>query len=81
MNKYLPRKLTDIKGRTALAELQRTHLIVVLLAALVIMLLVVVSHSVAGIPNELTLSAITLLAIVGLISLATAIGLSKLLKK
>lgn len=81
MNKHLPRKITDIKGKVALAELQRTHYIVVMLAVGLIALLVVQMTQLTGFGFTLGVAAVTLLLILSLMSLFTAIGLSKLIKK
>lgn len=81
MNKYLPKKITDIKDKVALAELQRTHFIVVVLAlALAGILALGMYH-----PVEFNVTpssiAIVLLIFVALISLSIALGLRKLIKK
>jgi len=81
MNKHLPRKITDIKGKVALAELQRTHYIVVMLAVGLIALLAVQMIQLTGFGFALGVAAVTLLVLLSLMSLVTAIGLSKLIKK
>ena len=81
MNKYLPRKITDIKGKVALAELQRTHLIVVILVLITITLIIFVSTSIVEINAILIAAVVALLALLGLMSLVTAVGLSRLIKK
>ncbi|HCH34190.1 MAG: hypothetical protein UY35_C0005G0027 [Candidatus Saccharibacteria bacterium GW2011_GWC2_48_9] len=81
MNKHLPRKITDIKGKVALAELQRTHFIVVMLSIGLIVLLAVHMLQLTGFGFALGVTAVTLLVILSLMSLFTAIGLSKLIKK
>lgn len=81
MHKYLPRKITDIKGKTALAELRRTHYIVAILAVALIAVLVSNTLEVYFTTPLLTFAAIALLALLTLMSLGTAIGLSRLIKK
>lgn len=81
MNKYLPRKITDIKGKVALAELQRTHIIVFVLSIMVIALVLFIFMNFVEVNAILVTVAIVLLALLGLMSLSTAIGLSKLIKK
>lgn len=81
MNKYLPRKITDIKGKVAIAELQRTHTIVFILTLIVIILVLFISQNLLEINAFLITSAVGLLALLGIISLSTAIGLSKFIKK
>ena len=72
-----PKTIKDIKGKTAIAELQRTHLVVTLLSFTLIPLLII--GSIAPIHFDTTLSIIIsiLLGLVGLASLFTAIGLRK----
>lgn len=81
MNKYLPRKITDIKGKVALAELRRTHIIVFILTLLVIVLLVFIAAIFVEVNAILLAAALALLILLGLTSLSTAIGLSKLINK
>lgn len=80
MNSYLPKKITDIKGKVALAELQRTHSIVFVLTLLVIVQLVTIAALIET-NGFLVGAAVALLALLALMSLTTAIGLSKLIKK
>ncbi len=81
MNKHLPRKITDIKGKVALAELQRTHIIVFILTLVVIALIVLLTISMPGVNMILFAAAIALLILLAVISLSTAVGLSRLIKK
>lgn len=81
MNNYLPKRITDIKGKVALAELQRTHLIVVILTFTVIALIIFIATTIVEMNTFLVGAAIVLLALLGIMSLTTAIGLSRLIKK
>ena len=81
MNKHLPRKITDIKGKVALAELQRTQIIVFILTLVVIALIVLLTISMPGVNMILFAAAIALLILLAVISLSTAVGLSRLIKK
>ncbi len=81
MNTHLPQKITDIKGKVALAELQRTHIIVVILVLIIIALIIFISLIAVDMNGFLVGAAVVLLALLGTMSLVTAIGLSKLIKK
>ena len=71
------KNIKEIKGKTAIAELQRTHLIIALLSFAVIPLLMV--GAIAPIQFNLTLSLVlvALLVILGSASLCTAYMLYK----
>lgn len=71
MKSNLPKSAKDIKGKVALAELKRAHLIIAVLAAA--LAFVVVVEAVAPISFNLTIAVIlaVLLALVAAVSLTT----------
>lgn len=76
-NKQYPKKTKDIKGKVAIAELRRAHLIIAILAmAFVFMLILSIAHP---LQFDLWMGSIAsaLLLIVAGVSLATAIALQK----
>lgn len=81
MNKTLPRKITDIKGKVALAELWRTHYIITVLAFAFAFVLAMSMFEALEVDVILGTIAVVLLIILGLVSLGTALGLAKILRK
>lgn len=76
-NKLYPKKAQDIKGKVAIAELRRAHLIIAILAmAFVFMLILSTLHP---LQFDVLLGSIasSLLLIVAAVSLATEITLRK----
>ena len=72
-----PKKAKDIKGKVAIAELRRAHLIIAILAmAFVFMLILSIAHP---LQFDLWLGSVAsaLLLIVAAVSLATAVSLRK----
>lgn len=70
-----PKKAKDIKGKTAIAELQRAHIIIVLLSFSVIPLLIIGTIEPIQFDPTLTTILVALLVVLGLASLVTAIVL------
>jgi hypothetical protein len=72
-----PRSIKDIKGRVAVAELQRAHYIIVLLACAFSVFLIFNMISIFVVDLWLGSIAVALLLIISALSLATAISLKK----
>lgn len=72
-----PKSIKDIKGKTAIAELRRTHIIVTLLSFAVIPLLVVGSAAPIQYDDWLVVIISILLGLLGLASLITAVALGR----
>lgn len=77
MNKNLPKKAKDIKGKVALAELRRSHYIIVILALSFAATLGFVSVYEVRFNGVLAAIACVLLMLVTVASLATALVLRK----
>ena len=74
MNKILPKKVADIKGKVAIEELRRAHIIIAILA---VGLATILGLSQVGIDPALALAAIILVSPVAVVSLLTAFSLPK----
>ena len=72
-----PRSLKDIKGKVAIAELQRAHYIITLLAGVFSVFLIFTMIDVFVVDMILGSIAVALLLIVASASLATAVALKK----
>lgn len=78
MKKQLrPRSVKDIKGKVAIAELQRAHYIITLLSGVFSVFLIFAMTDVFVVDALLGSIAVALLLIVAASSLATAIALKK----
>jgi len=77
MNKHLPRKAKDIKGPVAIAELRRAHLIIAILALAFAFVVGFVSLYEVRFDAALGAAAFTLLILVAIASLGTAVVLRK----
>ncbi len=77
MNKHLPKKAKDIKGKVAIAELVRAHWIVALLALSFALLVVYASLYEVQLDRVLSLIVAGLLVLVAAVSLATIYALAK----
>lgn len=70
-----PRKVTDIKGKTAVNELRRAHWIIVVLALALAFIVTVGAGQEISFDGWLATVADVLLVLVALVSLATALRL------
>lgn len=77
MNKHLPRKAKDIKGPVAIAELRRAHYIITILAVAFAFVVGLVSLFEVQFDPILGATAFVLLILVAIVSLGTALVLSK----
>lgn len=73
----LPKKITDIKGKVALDELWRAHIIIVVLALALALLLLLTIAQPTQISALLGWITIVLVLFVAFISLKTAFGLKR----
>ena len=72
-----PRSVSDIKGKVAIAELQRAHYLVALLASVFSIFLIFGMTDVFVVDALLGSIAVALLLIVAALSFATAVALKK----
>lgn len=72
-----PKSAKEIKGKTAIAELQRAHLIIVLLSFAVMPLFILSAFQPIQYHAGLVIAVVGLLAILGIASLCTIIALRK----
>lgn len=72
-----PKSAKDIKGKTALAELQRAHLIIVLLSFAIIPLLIIGTIDTVQFNAVLSALLVVFLVVLGLASLFTIVALRK----
>ena len=77
MNMHLPKHAKDIKGAVAIAELQRAHYIIVILALAFAAIVALTSAFEAQLDAIMSFLLVVLLGCVALISLFTAIRLHK----
>ncbi len=77
MKKYLPKKVKDIKGAVAIAELQRAHIIITILALSFALVLLFVSTFEVQLDTTLGIAVSVLLMLVALASFVTALALRK----
>lgn len=77
MNKHLPKKAKDIKGKVAIAELRRAHWTIALLALSFALFIMFVSLYEVQLEQALSLIVAGLLVLVAAVSLATIYALAK----
>lgn len=77
MNMHLPKQTKDIKGAVAIAELQRAHYIIVILALAFAAIVACTSAFEIRFDTVMGVLIVVLLGCVALISLCTAIRLQK----
>lgn len=77
MNKYLPKKATDIKGPVAIAELRRAHYIIAMLAVSFAGMIALGTAYELQFSAPLGIIAVILLLAVTAVSLGTAIVLKR----
>jgi len=77
MKKYLPKKVKDIKGAVAIAELRRAHIIITILALSFSLVLLFVSMFEVQLDTTLSVFASVLLVLVALASFVTTLALRK----